>query len=61
MWALFVCFNWVWKVAKKKKKFRIKSGRYEIKVGNTIIFVLENEMGFPTWLKWTLKAIAKEK
>lgn len=29
-------------------------------MGNSIIFVLENEMGFPMWLNWTLKAIAKE-
>lgn len=24
------------------------------------MFVLKNEMGFPMWLTWTLKAIAKE-
>lgn len=29
-------------------------------MGTTIIFVVENEMGFPTWLNQTLKAISKE-
>lgn len=30
-------------------------------MGNTVSFLLKNEMGFLMWLKWTLTATAKEK